>query len=159
MSVVERLLTDVAAAGFHALKWFVHEFLLLTVRPAAGSRLAGLCRVIGCAAVVASLRVELRDGLLPNTTGAAIQLGVAVLTAILLGNVAKEFAFDVFARLTLWSGRTFVRSGLTASGKTFWEAQFRDGTWMRCETESTQSICEWTERDGRCNRLEVRPIT
>lgn len=88
---------------------------------------------------------------MPNPTGAAIQLGVAVLTAILLGNVTKEFAFDVFARLTLWSGRTFVRGGLTASGKTFWEVQFKDGTWMRCETESTQSIC------GRCNRLEVRP--
>ena len=159
MSVVEGLLTDLTAGGFHALKWFVHEFLLLTVRPAAGLRLASLCRVIGCVVIVASLRVELRDGLLPNTTGAAIQLGVAGLTAILFGNVAKEFAFDVFARLTLWSGRTFVRNGLTASGKTFWEVQFRDGTWMRCETESTETICEWTVPDGRCNRLEVRSIT
>jgi hypothetical protein len=159
MSVVVRLLTDLAAGGFHVLKWFVHEFLLLTVRPAAGSRLASLCRFIGCAAILASLRVELRDGLLPSTTGAAIQLGIAVLTAILLGNVAKEFTFDLFARLTLCSGRAFVRSGLTASGKTFWEVQFRDGTWMRCETESTQAICEWTERDGQCNRIEVRSIT
>ena len=56
MSVVARLLTYLAAAGIHALKWFVHEFLLLSVHPAAGSRLAG--GVIGCAAVVASLRVS-----------------------------------------------------------------------------------------------------
>lgn len=70
LSVVERLLADLAAGGFHALKWFVHEFLLLTVRPAAGSRVASLCRVIGCVVIVASLRVELREGLLPDTTGA-----------------------------------------------------------------------------------------
>lgn len=108
--------------------------------------------------LVVSLRVELRDGLLPDTTAAAIQVGVASLTSILFGNVAKEFAFDLFARFTLWSGRTYVRNGLTASGKTFWEVQFADGTWMRCERESTKAICEWTEPDGRCNRLEVRSI-
>jgi hypothetical protein len=147
---------DLAAGGFHALKWFVHEFLLLTVRPAAGSRLASLCRVLGCVVIVVSLRVELRDGLLPNTIGAAIQLGLAGLMAVLYGNVVKEFAFDLIARFTLWSGRTFVRNGLTASGKKFLEIQFRDGTWMRCEAESTRAIYEWTEPDGRCNRIEVR---
>jgi hypothetical protein len=150
---------NLATVGCHALKWFAHEFLLLTIRPAAGSRFASLCRVIGCVVIVASLRVELRDGLLPDPAAAVIQVGVASLTAILFGNVAKEFAFDLFARLTLWSGSSFVRDGLTASGKTFWEVQFRDGTWMRCETESTQAMCEWTEADGRCNRLEVRSIT
>lgn len=156
MFAVESLLADLATGAFQVLKWFVHEFLLLTIRPAAGSRFANLCRVIGCVVIVASLRVELRDGLLPDTTAAIIQAGVASLTAILLGNIAKEFAFDLFARLTLWSGRTFVRNGLTVSGGTFWEVQFRDGTWIRCETASTQATCEWTEPDGCCNRLEVR---
>ena len=156
MLVVARLLTDLARAGFQALKWFVHEFLLLTIRPATGSQLANLSRVIGCVVIVASLRVELRDGLLPNTTDAAIQLGVAGLTAILFGNVAKEFAFDLAARFTMWWSGAFMRNGLTVGGKTFWEIQFRDGTWMRCETKYRQAICEWTEADGRCNRLELR---
>jgi len=158
MLLVGRLLTDLATGGFHALKWFVHEFLLPTIRPATGSRLANLCRVIGCFVIVASLRVELQDGLLLNTTAAVIQLGAAGLTAILLGNVAKEFAFDLAARFTLWCGRAFVRNGLTVSGKMFWEIQFKDGTWMRCESERTQAICEWTEPAGRCNRLELRSI-
>lgn len=156
MFVVVRLLTELARAGFHALKWFVHEFLVPRIRPATGSRLATLCRVIGCVVIVASLRVELRDGLLPNTTDAALQLGVAGLTAILFGNVAKEFAFDLAARFTMWWGRAFLREGLTVGGKTFWEIQFRDGTWMRYEEKYRQAICEWTEPDGRCNRLELR---
>ena len=157
MSVVERLFKDLAAGFRHLLKWFVHEFLLPTT-PAAGSRLASVCRVIGCGVIVASLRVELRDGLLPSTVAAVIQLGLAGLTALLFGNVAKEFAFDLAARFTVLCGRAFVRTGLTVRGNPFWETQFTDGTWMRCETNSTQAICEWTEPDGRCNRLEVRAI-
>jgi len=158
MSVIQRLLKDLTAAAFHALKWFVHEFLLLTIRPAAGSRLAALCRVIGCLVVVVSLRAELQDGLLPGNVAAATQLGAAGLTAILFGNVAKEFAFDLAARLTNWRGHAFVRNGLTVGGNPYWQTQFRDGTWMRCETEAARMICEWTEADGRCNRLEVQAI-
>jgi hypothetical protein len=95
---------------------------------------------------------------LPNTTAALIQVGVAVLTAVLFGNIAKEFAFDLCARLILWSGRSFVRNGLTVGGKTFSEIQFRDGTWVRSETGSTGTFCEWRQQDGRCNRFEVRSI-
>jgi len=156
--LVQRLLTHLATGVLRALKWFVHEFLLLTLRPAAGSRLANLCRIIGCFVIVASLRAELRDGLLPNITAAVIQLGAACLTAILFGNAAKELAFDLAARFTVWWGRAFVRSGLTMGGQTFWEVQFRDGTWIRCERESMQAVYEWTEPDGRCKRLEVRSI-
>jgi hypothetical protein len=156
MFVAERLLLRVAAGGFHALKWFVHEFLLLTVRSPAVSRLTGLCRVAGCLVIVLSLRVELRDGLLPSTTAALIQLGVSGLTAVLLGNVAEEFAFDLCARFIVWSGRAFLRTGLTVGGKTSREIHFRDGTWMRSETASTWTSCEWTEPDGRCNRVELR---
>jgi len=154
--LVPRLLTPLATGVLRALKWFVHEFLLLTLRPAAGSRLANLCRVIGCFVIVASLRTELRYGLLPNITAAVIQLVAAGLTAILFGNAAKELAFDLTGRFAIWWGRAFVRSGLTIGGKTFWEVQFGDGTWIRCEREPMQAVYEWTEPDGRCNRLEVR---
>lgn len=158
MFVAERWLRGLAAGVFHALKWFLHEFLLLAFRAAAGSRLTGLCRITGCLVIVLTLHAELQNGLLPNTTAALIQVGVAVLTAILFGNIAKEFAFDLCARLILWSGRSFVRNGLTVGGKTFWEIQFRDGTWVRNETGSTETFCEWTQPDGRCNRFEVRLI-
>jgi len=158
MFIAERLLISLAAGGFHALKWFIHEFLLLAVRPPAGSRLTSLCRVTGCLVIVLSLRLELRAGLLASTMAALIQLGVAGLTAILIGNVAKEFAFDLCARFIVWSGRAFLRTGLFMNGRSFWEIQFRDGTWMRGETASTGTSCEWTEPDGRCNRFEVRTI-
>jgi len=149
---------SVAAGGAAALRWFVYEFLLLTILPAAGSRLAGLCRVTGCIVIVASLRAELQSGLVAGTAGAVIQVGVAGLTAILFGNVAKEFAFDLFARLTLWRGHAFVRDGVTMSGNSFREIQVRDGTWTRWVREATQATCEWTETDGRCRRLEIRAI-
>ena len=96
--------------------------------------------------------------MLPSTIAAGTQLAIASLTAVLFGNVAKELAFDLAARLTLWRGRPFVRNGRTVGGKTFWEVQFTGGTWMRFETASRQVICEWTEPDGRCNRLEVGSI-
>jgi hypothetical protein len=156
--VVGSFLRDLATRALHVLKWFVHEFVLLPIRPAAGSELAWLCRVVGCLVIVVSLRAELQEGLLPNTLAALIQFGLAAITAILFGNVAKEFAFDLCARCVMWSGRTFVRNGLTVSGKSFWEVQFRDGTWLRCETGVASMFCEWTEPDGRCTRLELRLI-
>jgi len=147
-----------AAVAFHALKWFVHEFLLLAVHPRAGSRLGSLCRITGCLVIVLCLRVELRNGLLPDATAALIQVGLAGVTAVLIGNVAKEFAFNLCARFIVWSGRTFFRTGLTVGGNSFWELQFRDGTWLKAETASTGMSCEWTEPDGRCNRFEVRSV-
>jgi hypothetical protein len=151
-------LKGLATGALHALKWFVHEFLWLVIRPAAGSELAWLCRLLGCLVIAVSLRAELREGLLPNTAAAFTQFGLAAITAVLFGNVVKEFAFDLCARCVMWSGRTFVRNGLTVSGKTFCEIQFRDGTWLRCETGDASTSCEWTEPDGRCNRLELRLI-
>lgn len=155
MSVAERLLTCLAAGGCHASRWFVHEFIVAAIRPAADSTCARICSLVGCVVILAGLRAELREGLLPNTSAACIQLGVAGITAILLGNVARELAFDVSARLTLWSGRAFIRTGLTVGGRAFWEIQFRNGTWMRSENGAALAFCEWTEPDGRCHRLEV----
>jgi hypothetical protein len=149
-------LKSVATGVLHALKWFVHEFLMLLIHPVAGSGLAWLCRLMGCLVIAVSLRAELREGFFPNTATAVIQFALAATTAILFGNVVKEFAFDLCARCAMWSGRDFVRNGLTVTGDTFWEIQFRDGTWLRCETGGTSSSCEWTEPDGRCKRLELR---
>jgi len=148
-------LRNLVTGGLRVLKWFVHEFLLLVIRPAAGAGLAWLCRLVGCLVTAMSLGAELREGMLPNHAAAVIQFGLAALTAILLGNVAKEVAFDLCARCVVWSGRAFVRNGLTASGKTFWEIQFRDGTWLRCEAGGASTSCEWTEPDGQCTRLEL----
>jgi hypothetical protein len=145
-------------AGFRALKWFAHEFLLLSIRPLAASIPASLCRLIGCTVVVAILHVELQNGLVPNTLAAIAQCVVVGLTAILFGNVAKEFAFDLCARFVTWSGRPFPRRGLTVTGRKFYEIHYRDGTWTRHETGSAGTFCEWTEPDGCCNRIEVRPI-
>jgi hypothetical protein len=144
----------VASAAFRALRWFVHEFVV-SVQPVATSKPGSLCRLVGCAVIVAVLRVELGNGLLPSPTAAVIQFGVACLTAILLGNIAKEIAFEICARFVTWSGRSFVRNGLTPGGNTYCEIQFTDGTWMRCEMGSAGTFYEWTEPDGRCNRIEL----
>jgi hypothetical protein len=102
-----------------------------------------------------SCAAELRNGMLPNPTAAVIQFGVACLTAILFGNVAKEFAFELCARLVNWSGRSFVRNGLTLGGNTYCEIQFSDGTWMRSEMGPAGTFYEWTEPDGRCSRIAL----
>ncbi len=149
---------SLTGAGANLLRWFMHEFLLPTPPACAGARLANVCRPAGCAVILASLCAELQAGLLPNVAAAAIQLGLAGLTAILFGNIAKEVAFDIAARCTLWCGRPFVRQGVSVRGRTFWEIQFRDGTWLRYEMGATRAICEWTERDGRCSRLELQPL-
>lgn len=142
--------------GFQAARWFAREFLALAPATAAESRLAVVSRVLGCAVIAVSLRAELQAGLLPTAPAAAIQLALAALTAVLFGNVAKELGLDLVARLATWRGREFVREGITLGGRTFWEVQFTDGTWARCETEPSRLTCEWTEPDGRCKRLELR---
>ena len=115
------LMRHLATRALHVLKWFVHEFLLLAIDPAAGSELSRLCRFVGCLVIVLSLRAELREGLLPNTAAAVFQFGLAAVTAI-------------------------------------WEIQFKDGTWLRCETGVGSSSCEWTEPGGRCTRFELRLV-
>ena len=117
---------------------------------------AGLCRFLGCLVIGVVLHAELQDGLFSGSAG-VIQLSAAGLTAILFGNVAKEVAFDLYARIVLWSGRTFLRTGLTLAGNTYHEMQFTDGTWIRYEIGSEGTFCEWTEADGRCNRVAVQP--
>jgi hypothetical protein len=142
----------------HLAEWFVHEFLTLWIRPNETSTWASLCRLIGCAVIAIVLHAELKDGLLPGV-GAVIQLAVAGLTAILLGNVVKELAFDLYARLLMWSGRCFVREGRTPGGSRYCEIQFNDGTWLRCEMRSGAAIYEWTEPDGSCKRVALPPVT
>ena len=153
MLAAMRVLISLVAVAFHVLRWFVHEFLLLRIHSAVGSGLTNLCRIAGCLVIVLSLRVELRDGLLPSTTAALMQVGIAGFTAVLFGNIAKELAFDLCARFIVWSGRVFLRTGLTVAGNMFWEMQFRDGTWIRGETATTGTCCEWIGPDGRASRV------
>jgi hypothetical protein len=155
MSLV-RLLLWLATAAFRALQWFVHEFFPLPTRLVATSTSGSLSRLVGCIVILVVLRAELRDGLLPSI-GGVIQFIVAGFTAILLGNIAKEFAFDLYARCVMWSSRSFVRKGKTLGGNDYCEIQFNDGTWMRCEMSSAGILCEWTEPDGRCKRIAVQP--
>ncbi len=151
-----RVVKVLLKSGFQAARWFAREFLALAPVTAIDSRLAGVSRVLGCAVIAVSLRAELQAGLLPTVPAAAIQLALAALTAVLFGNIAKEVALDLVARLAIWRGREFVRTGITLGGSRFWEVHFTDGTWARCETAPSQLTCEWTEPDGRCRRFELR---
>jgi hypothetical protein len=62
--VVGSFLRNLVSGGVHVLNWFAHEFLLLVIRPPAGSGLARLCRLVGCLVIAVSLRAELREGML-----------------------------------------------------------------------------------------------
>ncbi len=120
-----------------------------------GSVLGATCRLIGCAATLLLLRFELGRGLESQVGLAVLQVTLAAVTAILIGNIVKEAVFALSKQLMNWLGQPFVRVTRTLRGRTVSETYFPDGTWMRRETWKAGAVWEWTERDGSCTRIET----
>jgi hypothetical protein len=78
------------------------------------------------------------------------------LTAVLIGNIAREWMFGVCTSVATLMGRAFYRAGVTIGGRTFLEIHYPTMTWLRCECGADGFSCEWTEPTGRCNRVDVR---
>jgi hypothetical protein len=123
------------------------------------SVLGSLCRLSGYAVTVLVLRVTLGGGLESSLLPALLQVVLAALVALLIGNVVKEWAFALTEGLVTAFGRPFVRKAVAIGGRTSTEIGFPDGTWIRHETWKGGAALEWTERDGSCTRIESPAMT
>jgi hypothetical protein len=122
------------------------------------SLLGALCRLSGCAATL--LLMYLMAHHLPESSAAAaLQIALALLLAVLLGNVIKEGAFALCETVTTALGRSFVRRTATLRGHLVTEVWLPGGTWFRSETWRGGAACTWTESDGSCTRVESPAMT
>jgi hypothetical protein len=152
-----RLLRAVCLGVIRLLRWIAFEFLPLRVGAGGFPGLATVCRLAGCGVALGILSVELRGS---ATSGAATLILFwtgSALTAVLIGNCAREWTFELCSRLVTLSGHTFCRTGVTLGGRAFLEVHYPRGTWLRCEFGAADSVYEWTDRNGRCKRLEIQP--
>jgi hypothetical protein len=130
--------------------WFVSEFLPLTESSnfptlAAGSRFLGSATIIG--AMSASLR-----GRTPPSFAWSVLLAILVVAlAVTLGNIVKEICFAFCAHLVNWLGHDFRRAGITPRGIPFRELRRSNGTWRRLERRGRETVCEWTDSEGKCH--------
>lgn len=147
----------IARCAWLTAQWLAHEFLAISPPALTVSNLAsGGCRLLGCAVTLLVTHVELRGGVMTGLLVAVAQLALEAITAILIGNIAKECAFALCEAIVTASGRTFSRTGVTLSGGAFSETHYPNGTWLRCESGDSGTVCDWTDSLGGCNRVEIR---
>ena len=80
----------------------------------------------------------------------------SALTALLIGNIAREWMFAVCTSVATFMGHAFHRVRVTLGGRTFLESHYPTMTWVRCEYGADEFSYEWTEPNGRCSRVEVQ---
>jgi len=157
MIPLARFMKNVVTHGYYVVRWCASEFLPMATRSTLSSRLAEFCRLLGLVTIVLIMAFE-TDGFatkgLPGTRLAWVLDGIV---AILIGNVAKEFAIAVCSRVMNWLGLDFYRKGVMLNGRVFSEIVRSDGTWRRCEFGKRETVCEWTDRFGACNRSVTGP--
>ncbi|HTC54751.1 MAG TPA: hypothetical protein VK700_22640 [Steroidobacteraceae bacterium] len=143
-------------AAICLLRWVVCELLPLPMSTRAHHLVAAACRLAGCAVAVGILSVELqRSGASHGLVLACLWTGSA-LTAVLIGNIARELLFALSTSVATLLGQVFQRDGATLGGRTFLEVHYPTMTWIRCECADDEFTCEWTEPTGRCNRVEIQ---
>lgn len=123
------------------------------------SILGCMCRLTGLAFAVLVLSVSLSRGLVASTPLAVLQVGSAMLLAVLIGNVAKEFAFGLAEWLVTACGRPFVRHRTTFTGRLVSEVWLPGGIWVCWETWRSGAALTWTEGDGSCTGIELPAMT
>jgi hypothetical protein len=111
-----------------------------------------VCRLLGCAAIVAMSYVSIQH------TGAisasqAFPFGLLLTTvALLVGNLIKEVAILIGGIAINWLGLEFRRTRLSISGAQLSEVYRPDGTWDRYILETAETIHEWSDPNGGCHR-------
>ncbi len=113
------------------------------------------CRLTGCAATLLLVRFALGRGVESPAALAVLQITLAGVIAVLIGNILEEVAFALSKQLMNWLGQPFARMTRTLRGRVISETYFPDGTWVRRETWKAGVVWEWTERDGSCARIET----
>jgi hypothetical protein len=152
-----RVLRAISLGVIRLLTWIAFEFLPLHVGPTGFRALATICRLAGCGVALGILSVELRGSVSSGAVMLVLVWVGSALTAVLIGNFTKEWTFELCSRLVTLSGRMFFRTGVTLGGRAFLEVHYPRGTWLRCEFGAAVSVYEWTDPNGRCNRLETKP--
>jgi hypothetical protein len=116
------------------------------------SRVGDLCRLLGFGTIFV-LMAWATSGLTDRQHESAWPVWILDgIVALLIGNVVKEFAFYLCARVVNSFGRNFYRKGVMLDGKTFNEVFRSDGTWRRCEFGMRETVCEWTDAFGACHK-------
>jgi type IV secretory pathway VirB2 component (pilin) len=155
-SIVHALRT-VAGAAYNAVRWCVSEFLPVSVRNTVSSRLTDLCRLLGFGTLILILAFE--TGGFASSGGSPPAWGqwlLDAIVAVLIGNLVKELALVLCVRIVNAMGRNFYRKGIRLNGTPFRETFHPDGSWRRCEYRAEETVCEWTDAFGACNRSIVR---
>lgn len=138
------------------VRWVVFEVLPLPLST-VGHRGVGIaCRFVGCAVSIAVLSVALQASAGSHGELLALLWAGAALTALFIGNVAREWTFAICTALATWTGHAFRRDGVTLGGRAFLELHYPRSTRIRCECADDEFSYEWTEPTGRCSRIDVR---
>ena len=138
------------------MRWLVFEVLPLPMSTTGYDVVAVACRLIACGISLGILSVALQASAMAHGKALALLWAASALTALLIGNIVREFMFTVCASVVTWMGRVFHRRGVTLGGRTFLEIHDPTMTWVRCECGPDEFSCEWTEPSGRCNRVDVQ---
>jgi hypothetical protein len=117
---------------------------------------AAACRLAGCGVTLGILAVELQASARLHGEALVLLWAVSALTAMLIGNIAREWMFGACSSVATLMGRAFQRDGVTLAGRTFMEIHYPTTTWVRCECGTDGFSFEWTDPSGRCNRVEVK---
>ena len=143
-------------AFYNAIRWLASEFLPMSVRNTVSSRLADLCRLLGFVTLILVFAFATGGFAAARTPTAWGQWLLDGIVALLIGNVVKECALVVCIRIVNALGRNFYRKGVRLNGTPFRETFNADGSWRRCEYAPGETVCEWTDTFGACNRSTVR---
>ena len=154
---LSRLLRGMGVQGCNVLRWLAYEFLPMSVRNTLSSRVVDFCRLLAFATIVSLTMFETRAFALHDLRTEWPVAILDVLLAILIGNIVKECAIWISARIANSLGVNFHRRGVMLNGKRFSELFRADGTWRRCELGQGETICEWTDRFGACSRSVTGP--
>lgn len=128
-------------------------------RISLSSMLGAGCRLSGFAVTLLLVRLELSRGLDASLPLAILQIALAWIVAILIGNVVMEWTLALAEGAVTALGRPFIRRMRTVRGRVSTEIGFPGGTWIRWESWRGGASWEWTERDGSCTRVESPAMT
>jgi hypothetical protein len=147
-------------AGYLAVtclvRWVVFEVLPLPMSTTGYHVVGVACRVAGCGVSLGVLAVALRASAGSHGEELVLLWAGSALTALLIGNVAREWMFAVCTSVATFMGHAFHRAGVTLGGRSFLETHYPTMTWVRCECKADEFSYEWTEPTGRCNRVEIQ---
>jgi hypothetical protein len=149
------ILRAVSRAVICLVRWITFEVLPVPMSTRGYLVVGAACRLVSCGVAFRILSVELQTSAVSHGGELALLWAASGLTALLIGNIAREWLFGVCLSIATFAGHVFHREGVTLSGRAFLEVHYPAMTWVRCEFEADEFSCEWTEPTGRCNRIDI----